>query len=315
MLIPDLLMMPMNGRILVKKLLITGVFLLPPIALAAGGLSTSAEFDVGYGYDSNVSVDDVDLSTNIGDQLYDLRVAGDLKYEVNDELSFSGGLTLTDKRYDTFDQYDGRLTLATIAATKKSGALEWGLTARFIDYQLDGDGLLELKQVSPTLSWFPSKKTFVRVSYELSDESYDANRGRDNDRDELGFSFYYFVSGLRHYVTLQAEVAREVATTDQFSKDVRQLRLAWYRRLDVFGRNARFKLGYRYQERDYDEGVNVSIGDFRADTRHRYEVELDVPLNKHWSVRSEVVYNDYESNFQSADYTQQMYQITVKYKF
>ena len=84
---------------------------------------------------------------------------------------------------------------------------------------------------------------------------------------------------------------------------------------NLISRDSTIKLAYRYQVRDYDQAINPGIGEFRADKRHRYEIELTIPLNERWSVLSEIIYNDYQSNLESSDYNQHLYQLTIRYRF
>ena len=299
-----------------KKSIFLGLLALTVSTMAKGGpFSGDADVAVGYGYDSNVSIDEVDLNTNIGDKFSDVRLSGGLDYQSDDELKLSARMTLSNKYYNTFDQFDNALILSSVAAKKKWGKWELGFTARYIDFKLDGDGFQELTQLSPTLSWFINKKSYLRIALETTDESYDDRKTRDNDRDEVSLSYYYFLNGLRHYITLHAEIANEDAKSRVFSNDAWQVRLVYQKRLNKILKDSTLKLSYRYQERDYDDQQNPGIGDFREDNRHRYEIELEVPVNSHWSIAAELVYSDYRSNLGSADYTQNVAQLTVKYEF
>lgn len=278
-------------------------------------LSYEADIELGYGYDSNVSVDDVDLTTNVGDQFADLRLSGKISYETENDAEFSAGLTLSEKLYDTFDRFDGSLALATLSANKELGDVELGIAARYVDYDLDDRDFLSLSQVSPSLSWFPSKETYVRLTYEYSDESYERNNGRDNERHELGGAFYYFINGLRHYISFQAQLSEEDADSELFNNDAWQFRANYHRTFKLFSADAELKLSYRFQNRQYDDLSDPDIGDFREDDRNRYELELEIPFATKWAIVSEIIYNDYESNLESADYTQEVYQVTLKYEF
>ena len=200
----------------IKSLLPLSIIIFPLFAEAKDNLELSAEVEVGYGYDSNVSVDDVDLNTNIGDQFIDLRFSSDLVFKIQESTKMSAGLTVSDRLYDTFDEFDGLLSLASLAVSHQKGDWEYGFITRYIDYQLDGSELLAMTQISPSLAWFPSKRTYLYLNYERSIEAYRENSQRNNDRDEVGAAFYYFIKGLRQYITIQADVAKEKAKTSFF---------------------------------------------------------------------------------------------------
>ena len=192
----------------IKSLLPLRIIVFPLFAEAKDNLELSAEVEVSYGYESNVSVDDVDLNTNIGDQFIDLRFSSDLVFKIQESTEMSAGLTVSDRFYDTFDEFDGLLSLASLAVSHQKGDWEYGLITRYIDYQLDGSELLARLKF-PSLAWFPSKRTYLYLNYERSRETYSKNSQRNNDRDEVGAAFYYFINGLRQYITIQTDVAKK----------------------------------------------------------------------------------------------------------
>ncbi|SVC67168.1 uncharacterized protein METZ01_LOCUS320022, partial [marine metagenome] len=111
----------------VKKLVVLYLSLFPFPVAAEEEFSLEAEIELGYGYDSNVSVDDLDLSTNIGDQFADISMSGNVNYKSQKDVRYSASLTLNKKLYDTFDQFDGLLALASLSASKEVGDFEFGL--------------------------------------------------------------------------------------------------------------------------------------------------------------------------------------------
>ena len=299
----------------IKTLLPLSIIIFPLFAEAKDNLELSAEVEVSYGYESNVSVDDVDLNTNIGDQFIDLRFSSDLVFKIQESTEMSAGLTISDRLYDTFDEFDGLLSLASLAVSHQKGDWEYGLITRYIDYQLDGSELLAMTQISPSLAWFPSKRTYLYLNYERSRETYSENSQRSNDRDEVGAAFYYFINGLRQYITIQTDVAKEKAKAGFFSNDSWQIRLAFMQRMTILSRDSTLRLAYRHENRRYDRSINPTIADFRKDTRHRYEFGLEIPINEDWSAMTLVQYSDYRSNLKSSDYNQELYQLTVQYQF
>lgn len=278
-------------------------------------LSFGAEIELGYGYDSNVSVDDVDLSTSIGDQFADIQLSADTTYKARNNIELSVNLALSEKLYNSFNEFDGSLALASLSAGKEVGNFEFGFLAHYIDYKLDNDGFLTLSQLSPTVAWFYKKKSYLHLAYERTNESYERESDRDNSRDGIRASFYYFINGLRKYFSVQAEIGKKEANALIFDNEVWQIEVSYFNQISVLSRDSTIKLAYLRQERDYRESINPSIGDFRGDQRHRYEIELTMPFKKPWSLSSKVIYNNYKSNLTSSDYTQQIYQMTLKYDF
>lgn len=275
----------------------------------------SSDIEVGYGYDTNVAIDDVDLNTSQGDQFADLKLSAQVRVETENDASFSASVILSEKKYNTFDLFDGRLSLTSLGVEKEFSKVNAGLSLRYIDYQLDGAGFLDMVQVAPSLSGFPSKKTYIRSVYEYSDESFDRSPERDNHQHKIALAGYYFINGLRRYMTLRIQAARNSADDDIFAHDAAEIRLAYHQNIRLFERDASLKVSYRYQRRDYDEAVEPTIGRFREDRRHRYEMDFEFPVTPSFSIITEVSSNDYQSNLDSADYSQRVFQVTLKYSF
>ncbi len=278
------------------------------------GVQWSGDIDLGYGYDSNVAIDDVDLNTSRGDQFLDLNLGGRVKLESKSGSSVSASISLDEKKYNSFDEFDGRLAIVSLTGEREFPGKTLSLAMRYIDYQLDHDGFLDIVQVSPAVSWFPSKKTFLRFAYEFSDESFDRSTGRDNEQHKVGVTGYYFMNGLQRYVTLRTQFSQDDADDRLFDNDTWEIRLSYEQKLKLLDEQTTLKLAYRYQKRDYEEAVNPSVGGFRRDKRHRYELEIEHPINKAATLSLKVSSSDYDSNLESADYSQETVELTLGYK-
>ena len=130
---------------------------------AEEALSFSGQIELGYGYDSNVSVDDVDLNTSIGDRFADIQLSAESRYKAQNNLEFAANLTISEKMYGSFNEFDGLLTLASLSANKEIGNLEFGFSAVHIDYKLDRAGFLKITQLSPTVGWFYQKQIYLQL--------------------------------------------------------------------------------------------------------------------------------------------------------
>lgn len=271
----------------------------------------SAEAELGYGYDSNVALDDVDFNTSAGDQFADLRLSGGLKVETERQVSATVDLTVSEKRYNSFDEFNGRLGLLSAGLERSYEHVSAGIDARYIDYRLDGEAFLDIWQIAPHLGFFPSQRTYLRVTWEYSDESFGDSPERDNQEHRLSLLGYYFVSGLRQHFTLRLQFAESDADNALFDLSSRDIRLTYNHEL---AGGARFRVGYRYQWRDYDEVPQPLTGRYREDRRQRIELSFSQPITKQLSVVFEAFSNDFGSNLDSADYDQQIYQLSLKYK-
>jgi hypothetical protein len=287
------------------------ILFMPLLAQADAGLDWSAEAEVGYGYDSNVAIDDVDINTSDGDQFTDLRVSGGLEYETEKKLNASLDLTLSEKRYDSFDEFNGRLGLVSAGLEKTFGQFSTGVDFRLVEYRLDNADFLSMWQAAPYVGFFPSKRTYARVTLEHSDETFDDSPDRDNTESRIGLLGYFFFNGLKRHLTLRVQYAHSNAESRLFDMNSHSIRLTYNHE---FANGLKLKAGYRIQQRDYDELLHPVIGEHREDRRHRGEIALSKLLRNRYVISLEAFTNDFESNLQSADYDQHVIQISLKYK-
>ena len=63
------------------------------------------------------------------------------------------------------------------------------------------------------------------------------------------------------------------------------------------------ELAWRYEERDYS-GITPGVGESRDDQRHRWQADFELPVTEKGAIQLYGGYSDYSSNYQPADYDQ-----------
>lgn len=276
-------------------------------------ISYSSRLALGYGYDTNVLVDDVDLATEQGDQFTDLSLAGGLEKDFGDSITVTADIALSSKQYRTFDDFDGQLALASFSLQKKLSSVDLGLTVRHVDYQLDGEGFLHFTQAGPSVSWFPSKTIFIRGAYEYSDETFDDEMSRNNHQHKASLRSYWFLRGLKQYVLLHFQHSRDEAADFSFDNHSSEVSLRYRQEIALWARDVTVEIGFRYQERDYRK-FDETLDAHREDRRRRLDLSLEWPLTDKTSLECRISSSDYRSNLESADYKQNVYALTLKYE-
>lgn len=272
------------------------------------------ELSAGFEHDSNVSVNELDQSTEEGDTALRLRAEVDFETKLSENTEFKLGYTFSDKSFDTFSDFDLQTHLLSATLAHDFGPVTLGATVRGIDANLGGDGLLSITQFSPYISGFAAKKLYLRGSVVAADKSFDVQTSRNADVLTLDLDAYYFLDSSRRYLSFGVESETSDANDSQFSYDGFGVNLRYTQKFDMFGRDARGRLGWRYESRDYD-GVTPSIASARADDRSRFQAELMVPLSDHLFVEMDYEYGDFSSNLPSADYDQHVFAIRLGARF
>lgn len=283
-------------------------------AVVSAETQFSGDVSLGYEYDSNVTVDEVDRSSSVGDGglLSSINLAID--HDLNDSTSGSLSYGYSRIDYEQFDFLSRETHIAGANLSSRLGKTTLGVNYFYINARLDGRDFLTYHRASPSISGFISKKWFLRGAYVYGDKAISRRPGRDAENHGAELDLYFFWRGLRRYINLGYAFRDENSRADRFDYTAHQLKLRAVQRFDVLERLSTLEVAFRYENRDYS-GITPSIRERRADERFRLNIELGVPITEQvsWSVYAG--YSDYYSNLPSADYDQNLVGTRVEFAF
>lgn len=293
-----------------------GIAVLPAMGKENGPSATefSAEVGLGVEYDSNVTIDELDAASNLGD--YSLVVDAELQMEhqFNDTLDMAITYDFSQANYQDFSFVDRQTHLLGLDFGARLGKLNSGLSLYYINARLDGDDFLEYYRGSPYLSGFLSKRWFARGAYVYSDKTIEQNQGRNAEVHAGEIDLYFFRRGLRSYFNLGYKFKDEDAVEDRFDYTADNVKLRYIHRFDVFGEVLKTELSWRYEYRDYSS-ITPSIGEEREDKRHRWKIDLEYPVLERGTIAVYGSYGDYDSNFPRSDYHQHVVGTRLSYRW
>lgn len=263
----------------------------------------SAEIGIGAEYDTNVSVDEVDLSSGQSDYAYIIDFELGVKKKLSEKTDATASYNISQSSYNEFSRVDRRTQILGGALNRDLGSSNAGLSAYYIDSTLDGDPFLRFARLSPSLSGFLARKWFARGAYVHSERRIDGRSQRDARTRSAEADVYYFHRGLRSYVNLGYRYRHEDAVAEELDFQSHALKLRYIRRFDLFGRRAKAEAALRYEVRDY-RSDEPTIGEPRDDDRLRFKLDFEVPLNDRLTWQWYYSYGDYVSNLPRADFTQ-----------
>lgn len=263
----------------------------------------SFELNAGAEYDSNVSVNELDANTGADDVA--AVIDADIEFEtaLGKDTEFNAGYSFSQSLYSEFTDFNLQSHFGTVDLSHDFGVFDLGAAYRLIYTRLGGDGFLLLQQASPYVSRFFGKKLFVRADYTFTDTDFEGRVDRDAEGHAGGADFYYFANGVRTYFVVGYKYEDEDAVDPQFDFHANNFKARFAQRIPLGARDMKFKLGWRYEQRDHTS-VTPSIGVERDDDRHRFEAELEVPVTDRVFLLFDYEYGDFSSNLPSADYTQ-----------
>lgn len=282
--------------------------------LREGPDALTALLSAGVEYDSNVSVIDVDNNSGADDFAAVFDAEFEFAPDLGDRSSLAFGYSFSQSLYETFDAFNLQSHLATVDASHDLGPFEIGGAYRFAHSRLGGDSFLTLNQFSPSLSRFFGEKVYVRGEYTYTDRNFIGRVDRDGKNHAAAGDVYYFMNGAKTYLALGYRWEKEDTLDPQFDFQGDTFRARFSQRFPVGARDGHFRLGYRYELRDYSS-ITPSIGALREDKRHRFNAELEIPFGKALFGRLNAEYGDFQSNLPAADFNQTVVSARIGLRF
>lgn len=263
----------------------------------------SAEIGIGGEYDTNVSVDEVDLSSGQSDYAFTADFELGLRHDFSERTKVSVNYDASQATYRQFSRVNRITQILGADISHDLGRSSAGMSAYFIDSRLDGEPFLRYLRLSPSLSGFLSQRWFARGAYVYSEREIEERTARDAETHSGEMDIYYFHRGLRSYANLGYRYRDEDSVAPEFDFSSHSLKLRYIRRFDLWKRKAKAEIALRYELRDYrfDE---PTIGEPRDDRRLRGKLDFELPLTPRFTWQLYYSYGDYLSNLPRADFTQ-----------
>ena len=268
-----------------------------------GGRQWSAEVGVGVEYDSNVSVEEVDVSASQGDYALTLDAGFALKQALSGRTNAAVTYDFSQSNYREFSEVDRQTHMLGLDLNASLEGANPGISLYYIDSRLDGRQFLQLSRASPYVSGFLSKKWFARGAYVYSEKTIHERGERDADTHAGEGDLYYFMRGLRSYFNFGYRYRNENAKAAEYDYFSNAVKLRFIQRFELFSRLTKLELAWRYEDREYRSDT-PSIGEKRHDQRNRLRVDFQIPVFERGAVQFFAGYADYDSNYPPAAYDQ-----------
>jgi opacity protein-like surface antigen len=285
-------------------------------AQAAEARPWSLAVSAGYEYDSNVTVEQTDVNTGVGDSAADLGV--DASYRLigkTDGPQLRASYGFSQSLHATQTAFDIQSHVASLSGSVPVGKATAGLDYSFFHMLLGGRSFLDMHMASPSVSGFVARNLYARASYTYFDKSFaPAYANRDAHTHQAGADLYYFFDRARAFVTVGGRYEAENTVDPQLVFRGYVLNADLQLPVEVIGRRGKIKLGYAYRRRDYDN-VTVSLGAKRWENRSVFKVAAETPLVGRLSLHALYQYTDRSSNYLAANYTENQVSAGLKYAF
>lgn len=268
----------------------------------SAGSEFEVELAVGYAWDDNVGLDELERATGESDEVTSLEAQGSALFAFQDRVSLRLSAGLTDDSYQKFSQVDRRTESIGVNLEAKFGKTAVGINWFDVSADLNSDPFLTYERLSPYVSGFVSKKWFLRGEYVYGKKTIARRLGREADSHSVSIDSYYFIQGLKRYAVLGYTFRADDARANRYDYNSHALKVRYVQRAAVSGLPLEFEMEGKFEDRQY-KAPDPMIRAEREDTRWRFSTELRLIVNEHASVVVHLKNSDYDSNLPTASYS------------
>jgi hypothetical protein len=297
-------------------IVLAGALALAPAARAERQ-AWSLEVEGGVRYDSNVAVDETDLTSSIGDIAATLALEAGYKLVDGENSRLEIGYDFSQSLYQDVDYLNYQSHNPEVNAWTKLGGVKLGLNYGYTNALLDDSFFLEQHSIVPSISGFLSEDLLVTMSFRYTNKNFNRlDDGRDAQIQQPNVELmYYFDKPKRGYFSIGGGFSNEDTTDPAFDFSGATGRAALQIPVDLAGLDARIKFSYMYQIRDYDDVTSTPSGALREDDRHTLRARGELDITGDLTAIADFRFIDRNSNLATADYSENIASGSLRYDF
>jgi hypothetical protein len=282
----------------------------------------TADAAAGLEYDSNVNLVDLDTNTGQADTAFLADLGFGSEIALTDRASLELGYDYSQTRYSEFSSFNLAIHRAFAELEYRTSVIDAGIALHDIDARLDGEGYLDMRRVSPSVSRLFGERLYLRGAFIRTDKDHAADPGRSAANDAYSGDAYFFLDGTRRYVALGYTAASEDAVNDDFDYDGGLLKLKYALRMEWRGVDVELNSRLQLERRDYRQLLDAQTspllppnGERRTDDRFRAGLGLDIPIAEWLTVENAIDYTSVDSNLETAAFDEISYSVKLAAAF
>lgn len=287
-------------------------------AMAQGNANDESWYDisgkayVGYGYDSNVSVSELDTNTDTSDTATHTNAMLKANITPTQRWSFTASAQYTGTRYH--EQSDFNLAVATYSGeiSYQSPWAKVGMHHYHADADLDSQRYLTYKQTGISAANGFLERAYWRLSADSIEKELPTATARNSDAEALrGDVFWFFKQGA--FLKVGATYHDEDAVDASFDYAGKKLDVSYALPFTLFAKASEVTLAYEYEQRQYANEVEGGTG--REDDRQRIKASVEYSLYEFADLTLRTQYGNYDSTLVGADYKETLAELGIKLHF
>lgn len=270
----------------------------------------SLSVEIGAEHESNITVDELDITSQLGDEA--ALLDGAIGYDIVDDghMTLTAGYNFSQSLHLDLSEFDLQIHGASLEATTKVNDVDLGIAYRYSNIKLGSESFLVMHSIHPNFITMIGSKLLMIGGYEYQKHEFQqvALRDRGADRHSVNAKVYFLLGKGRtlnmgykisHHNTVASELVYWGHTFDLGLKFPIET---------VEG--AKFSTRYRYRQKDYSN-ITPSLGENRADKRHSIRARLEAPVFQRFTAKLQYEYMDSSSNLETLNYANHLITFTI----
>lgn len=277
--------------------------------------SWQGKLEAGYLYDSNVTVRELDTTTNESDQAVQLKGSVSLKWNPWANLNLNTGVNHSETLYQSQDEFDLAITTIHGDLSYDFSEITVGVSRHDATADLADQAFMDYQQDALYLARLWGTRWYTRVAVQNIEKSFNQVPDRNATAEAIVGDVYWFTPSAKSFVMLGYTYHDETATNPELSYQEPQYRLTWQSQTSGWGGEHTWQVHLQWQQRDYLAPMQILDGSTREEQRLTARAQWDIPLTSGFKFTPSIEYVDNQSNFADVDYDETLAGIRLSYTF
>jgi Tfp pilus assembly protein PilF len=271
-------------------------------------------FHTGFEYDDNITVSELDLTTELDDFAYLFEFAGAYKFQITPAFELEVGYDFYQSLYDDLSAFDLQSHIFSLNGSYEVNGLDLGLLSMYNRTSLGADDFLEIYSTSPSIGLSVTDAWYATVNYSYKNTNFFNLSDRDAQNHGFGLgNFLFFLDG-KVMVQIGYNFENEITTGAEFEYLGHFLNTKVIFPIPLANLKTKVSLGYNYSYKDY-KNITASIGEKRDDYRNTAEIQIFQPIYKNIYTKLNYQYINSVSNLASSDYQENVANLLLGISF
>lgn len=277
--------------------------------------SWQGKLEAGYLYDSNVTVRELDTTTNESDQAAQLKGSVSLKWNPWANLNFNTGINHSETLYQSQDEFDLAVTTIHGDLSYDFSEITVGVSRHDAQADLAEQAFMDYQQDAFYLARLWGTRWYTRVAMQDIEKSFNQVSDRNATAEAIAGDVYWFTPSAKSFVMFGYTYHDETATNPELSYREPQYRLTWQSQAAGWGGEHTWQVHLQWQQRDYEAPMQLLDGAAREEQRMTVRAHWDIPLATALKLTPSIEYVDNQSNFAEVDYDETLAGLKLSYAF